>query len=283
MSKPAVTVVIPSHNMADRLNTLVPAWASYLEQSSRPFEVIVVDDGSTDATGEVLAKLTQRYRTVKAQRHAEKLGFGASLRTALAQTHTPLFFYTSLDYPYMPSDLRPLLERIELKDEILHKQPDLISGCRTGLTPPTFMRWGALAWKIFCRIVAGLPISEPTAWHGWSEWWFSTRVQWVFGVPLADVNSCFKLFRTDFLRSFPIQSDGDFVHTELAAKATFLTSIMDEVPLTPKPDPIPPLGPVSADRRRLFSNPEFRYPPPQPPSPPQPSSAVGTEPAPTPT
>src|SRR4030095_5670994 len=67
----------------------------------------------------------------------------------------------------------------------------------------------------------------------------------------------FRRDRTCFLRRFPIQSDGDFVHTELVAKATFLTSIMDEVPLTPKPDPVPPLGPTAEDSRRVFRDPEF--------------------------
>ena len=79
-------------------------------------------------------------------------------------------------------------------------------------------------------------------------------------MPLADVNSCFKLFRTSFLKRFPIQSDGDFVHTELVAKATFLTSIMDEVALTPKPDAVP------STRRyrpriaaRISANPSSRF------------------------
>ena len=82
-----------------------------------------------------------------------------------------------------------------------------------------------------------------------------------------------RLFRTSFLTRFPIQSNGDFVHTELAAKATFLTSIVDECPLTPKPDPIPPLGDVSADRSRVFADPLFAVPPrPAPPAPEQPAS-----------
>jgi hypothetical protein len=93
------------------------------------------------------------------------------------------------------------------------------------------------------------------------------------------VNSAFKLWRVSFLKRFPIQSDGDFVHTELVAKATFLTSIMDEVPLTSKPAPLPALGPVSSDRRRLFRAPQFAFyggaaPPPQVPG--------GAAPAPTP-
>lgn len=79
---------------------------------------------------------------------------------------------------------------------------------------------------------------------------------------MADVNSCFKLYRTAFLKRFPIQADGDFVHTELIAKATFLTSIMDEVALTPKPDPVPPVNAARADCKKVFRNPRFTQPEP---------------------
>ena len=152
---------------------------------------------------------------------------------------TRFFFYTALDYPYTPSDIRPMLDRIHVRDEFLGKQPDLISGCRTGLPTPVLVKWSGRAWRLFWRRLRRPADSEPPPWHGGRRAGTASGRDWVYGVPFADVNSCFKLFRTAFLKRFPIQSNGDFVHTELVAKATFLTSIMDEVPLTPKPDPHP--------------------------------------------
>src|SRR5262245_1526460 len=226
MTKPAdaVTVVIPVHNVADRLDKIV-GWRVALEKLGRGFELLVVDDASTDSTAEKLPGREPRARVI---RHDTRKGFGACLRTALAEAKHPLFFYTALDYPYTPSDIRTLLDRINLTDEILGKQPDLISGCRTGLPTPAVVKWSGRAWRLFWRLFAGMPINDPAPWHGWPAFRYRTRAKWVYGVPLADVNSCFKLYRTAFLKRFPIQSDGDFVHTELVAKATFLTSIMDE-------------------------------------------------------
>jgi hypothetical protein len=172
-----------------------------------------------------------------------------------------------------------MLERIELRDEILGKQPDLISGSRAGQQRPDVVWLVGNVWKWFWRIFAGLPRIAPAPWYGWSEWWYRVRAGWVFGVPLVDVNSAFKLYRTAFLKRFPIQSDGDFVHTELVAKATFLTSIMDEIPLTPKPDPLPALGPIGADKRKVFRDPQFAFYASAPPATPQPEA---TPPAPPP-
>ncbi len=273
----AVTVVIPVHNVGDRLDKMVPAWGLVLEKTGRDFEILVVDDGSTDATPTAAEKLPARVRSVRVLRHEKRQGFGACLQTALAEAKHPLFFYTALDYPYTPSDIRVLFERIDLRDDFMGKQPDLVSGCRTGTPTPAIPKWAGKVWRGFWRVFAGMPIQEAAPWHGWREFWYKTRVNWIYGVPLADVSSCFKLFRTAFLQRFPIQSDGDFVHTELVAKATFLTSIMDEVPLTPKPDPVPALGDISAGNVAGVSVSRVRVRPARTPAPGEPPASTRPE------
>jgi glycosyltransferase involved in cell wall biosynthesis len=264
MAKPSprdpVTVVIPVHNAADRLGKLVPAWSEMLAKLGRGYEILVVDDGSTDTTAAALEQLANRVPYLRVLRHDARRGFGASLRTALAEAKHPLFFYTSSDYPYTPADLRRMLERIEVRDEVFGKQPDLISGCRTGRPKPWLVKWGGRAWRLLWRVLFGMPLQPSPTWLGWREARYRWLVGWLFGVPLADVNSAFKLYRTAFLRRFPIQSDGDFVHTELVAKATFLTSIMDELPLTPKPD-AEPVPSVRSELWRVFRHPDFGTPP----------------------
>ena len=140
-SENAVTVVIPVHNAAERLDQVVPAWGATMEKTGRDFQILIVDDGSKPDTAEIAAKLSARVRHTRVLKHETRRGYGACLKTALAETKTPLFFYTAVDYPYTPSDIRAFLERIELRDELLLKQPDIISGCRRGLTPPTSVVW----------------------------------------------------------------------------------------------------------------------------------------------
>lgn len=267
-----LTVVIPAHNAAAELQRVLPAWGAVLTNLNRPFEILVVNDGSTDGTAAALETLTKRINGLRVLTHETQRGFGACLRDALAEARHPLFMYAGADYPYTPTDIKPMLERIDLRDEILGKQPDLISGARVGKPRPTAVVVVSGAWKVFWRVFAGLPMSDPLPWYGWGEWLYRARAGWTFGVPLADVNSAFKLYRTAFLKRFPIQSDSAFVHTELVAKATFLTSIMDEVPLTPQPHPHPPRT-FADDWREVFRNPQFAFDAPAPAEPPKPDAA----------
>lgn len=301
MAKPApprdgVSVVIPLHNAADRLEKVVPAWGDALARTGREYEIVAVDDGSTDASPAVLEKLAAgRVKHLRVFRHEARRGFGACLKTALPEAKNSLFLYTSPDYPYTPADLGKLLARIEVRDEVLGKEPDLISGCRTGRPMPAALKWLGRGWRLFWRAAVGLHLQPLPAWPGLREHLYGVFVGWVFGVPLADVNSAFKLYRTAFLKRIVIQSDGDFVHAELVAKATFLTCIMDELPLTPATAAERPVPSVWKEMWRVFNDPDFGAPPPIPgepgsPSPPElpvtgpdaPTDARGREPQPPP-
>jgi glycosyltransferase involved in cell wall biosynthesis len=266
MAKPAlphegISVVIPVHNGGDRLEKVVPSWGDALARLGREYEIIVVNDGSTDATAAALERLAAgRVKHLTVSTHHSNKGFGACLRTALEQARQPLFFYTAVDYLYSPADLAKLLQRIEIRDTVLNKQPDLINGCRTGRPVPTFIQYFGKFWRGLWRVVLGLHVEPLPAWPGLRGYLYGMFTGWVFGVPLADVNSKYKLYRTAFLKRFPIQSDSEFVHTELVAKGTFLTSIMDEIPLTPAAPTNTKTASIWKDFWRVFNDPDFGNP-----------------------
>ena len=257
-SPPGLAVVLPLHNAAGVVLAVIDGWRDTLRTLKVAHEIVVIDDGSTDGSAALLATLTDPAVTVLT--HATRLGTGACLRAALAVTTAPLVLHTAADYPYTPGDVAVFLERIDAADERMDGvTASLVAGCRTGRPVPAFWKAVGVVYRNFLGYALGIPSEPLRGWLGFNEHLRAWTAWVVYGVPLADPNCGFKLYRRAALERFPIQCDGDKVHVELAAKLTFLTSLIDEVPLTPKPDAVPAVS--WRERASLFRHPVF-YPPP---------------------
>lgn len=194
-------------------------------------------------------------------------GYGACVRTALPEVKHPLVLLTSDTYPYTLSDLGKFLDRIdtpgEMPDpatgEFVPHKPDLVAGVRTGVPVPGPFRFTGAAFRTFCKLVLDLPLEKREGWYGWAEHRRAYSAWLTYGVPLHDPHCGFKLMRKALLERFPIQCDGDLFHIELVAKATFLTCMMDELPLTPKPDRVTSAVWTKADKKVLWGKPKFAH------------------------
>jgi glycosyltransferase involved in cell wall biosynthesis len=256
MSVEAVSLILPVQNRAGEIANAVRAWHSYLSTTSREFEILVVDQGSTDETPTIVEGLTTELKAI--QLHRSGIGFGVALGEGLGHAKYPLIAYSALDYPYTPADLGKMLERIAETDPHLNRHIDLVSGCRTGGVSPFFWLATGVVYRSFCRVILGMPLQAPLGWLGFGEHLRSWIAWAVFGDPLTDPNSAFKLIRRSVLDKFPIQSDGDFVHVELVGKATFTTCLMDELPLTAQTAAIPATS--WSDFWKVLKSPEFHVP-----------------------
>lgn len=253
MTADAVSLVIPVKNVAEQLPEKVAAWKAFFATLPRDYEMILVDYGSSDNT----LSVAQCQSGVTTWPEAVS-GFGAALRVGFAAARHPILAYTSFDYPYTPADLAKLLNRLDDVDPSLQRTIELVSGCRTGVETPAFWSFVGKFYRLTCRVLFGLPLQPPPGWLGFREHFRSYVVWIVFGDPLTDPNSAFKVFRRSLLDKFPIQCDGEFVHVELVAKATFTTCLMDEIPLTPSAAAV--VSPPWREFWTLFNQPKF-YPP----------------------
>lgn len=235
--------------------------------------VSVVLTYHTEATLAPLRAAWDAYRT-KCGREFELLtepapaGVGAAFRAALDRCRQPLVLLVTDDYPYTPADLDKLLEKVETTGDVpnprtgeLEKRlPEVVCGVRTGVPVPPLPRLVGRLVGGFCKYALGFPLTPLAGWYGVREYLRTWRVWAVYGVPFADPHVGLKLFRRAFLDRVPIQCDGDLVHIELAAKATFLTALVDQAPLTPRPDPVPHAVWTKADRAVLWGKPKFCKP-----------------------
>src|SRR5216110_3456421 len=105
VSKEPISALLPAFNQAAGLEPIAESWHRALEKLDRPFEILIVNDASTDATADVAAKLAARHPAVRVLTHERRRGFGASLRSGLAAAQHPLVFYTACDYPYPPGEI----------------------------------------------------------------------------------------------------------------------------------------------------------------------------------
>jgi glycosyltransferase involved in cell wall biosynthesis len=223
-----LSVLFPAHNREACLEKVLANWMVYLDSLRREYEVLLVDDGSTDHTAELAAALAAKWSRLQLLRHPSRQGIGAALRTGLGAARFPLLFYAECSTAYQPADLSRLLEAID--------KVDMASGQRVWQSGRQRFSWRQYAYRGLLRFV--------------------------FGLRLRDVDCAFKLFRRSIFARIPIQSDSSFVHAEILAKANFLTCIMTEVPVRYQPSRAPdaqvsPVAAWRADASRVFFHPDF--------------------------
>jgi glycosyltransferase involved in cell wall biosynthesis len=248
-----ISAVLLARNEEPHLEAVVTEWAALLDGLQRDYEILLVDDGSTDGTGTVAEALAARLPRLRVLRHAEHRGQGAALRTALAAATRPLLVCATADRQYQPADLKRFLPEID--------KVHLISGFRVWQPVPVPLRWLGRAWRLFLRLVLGLSLDPLPGWLGGREHLYRALCRAVFALRLQDINCVFRLYRREMFARIPIQSEGDFVYTEVLAKANFLVCYMnDEVPIAYRPRAGAARERMWQDGYRVFSRPDFGPP-----------------------
>lgn len=184
MARPALSLVLPAYNEAENIERAVRAAAAAGARAGS-YEVVVVNDGSRDATDEKLAaleaELGPRLRVI---RHESNRGYGAALRSGFAAADGDLVFYTDSDNQFDLSELEGTL--------------------------PLMREWDA---------VLGYRIARKDARRRLMTSWVFNRLSCaVFGLSVRDLNCSFKLLRREVLRALPLASDDFFIDTELVVR-----------------------------------------------------------------
>jgi len=168
-----LSVVIPELNEAESLPELAERLVEVLEDRLS-YEIIFVDDGSTDDSWKVIRKLRKKHSTVSALRFRANFGKAMALSAGFASARGRIVMMMDADLQDDPADLPSFLEKI---DEGL----DVVVGWKVKRKDPSNR-------LILSRI-------------------FNGTVGWVTGVKLHDMNCGFKAFRREVLTTLPIYGD----------------------------------------------------------------------------
>jgi len=192
-----VSVLVPAKDEAENLPLFMEqAAATFANQSAR-YEVIVVDDGSTDGSWELLQQLRERYPFLRALRHRSQRGIADALRTGyLAAAGRVLVFYPA-DLQFKPEDIPRLAQ------PILDGESDMVTGFKQGKYEKAFVS------GIYNRLSRSL-----------------------FNVPVKDLNSV-KAYRREIMDVLPVRPDWHRYMIVIAAAEGFTVTEIP-VPLYPR-------------------------------------------------
>lgn len=114
VKKPSISVFFPAFNDGGTIASMVLAALTTCRKLTDDYEVIVINDGSRDYTGEMLEELAAVYPDhVRIVDHVKNRGYGGALRSGFATASKDLIFYTDGDAQYDPHELEILLEKLE--------------------------------------------------------------------------------------------------------------------------------------------------------------------------
>src|SRR3954464_13142039 len=120
---PGLSIFFPAYNDSGTIASLVIAARQTASRLTNNFEVIVVNDGSADATAQIVDELEWTYTEVKVVHPAHNRGYGAALRSGFAAATRELVFYTDGDAQYDPAEMAALWRRFD--DSV-----DLVNGSK---------------------------------------------------------------------------------------------------------------------------------------------------------
>src|SRR6188474_1628401 len=118
---PGLSVFFPAYNDSGTIASMVIRAVQAASALTPDYEVIIVNDGSADATAQIADELARTYPEVKVVHHSGNRGYGGALRTGFATATEDFVFYTDGDAQYDPSEMAVLWERLD-------DQVDMVNG-----------------------------------------------------------------------------------------------------------------------------------------------------------
>lgn len=192
-----LSVIIPVYNELPTIKIIIEK----VQAVNLPKEIIIVDDCSTDGTREILKKLKGDNLII--QYHTRNQGKGAAIQTGLQFITGDIVIIQDADLEYDPQDYPLLLK------PILEKNADVVYGSRFLGPHRVFMFWHYLGNK-FLTFITNL----------------------LFDTMLSDMETCYKAFKTEVIKSLNLESRSFNIEPEITAKIFKKKYKVFEVPIS---------------------------------------------------
>ena len=193
-----ISVVLPAHNEEAVLAETLDKCVATLSAIAPDYEIIVVDDGSSDQTGAIAEEYAAANPHIRVVHNRPQRGYGGALIAGFNAMTKPLAFFMDADGQFDIRDLALLLP--------LHEQG----------------RRAVLGYRLHRQ---DSPLRKVNAW-GWK-----LLVSTLFDLHVRDVDCAFKLYDTSLVRAVDVTAEGAMVNTEMLVKLTRMGVPFVEVPV----------------------------------------------------
>ena len=193
-----VSFFMPVYNEEENIESAVKTAMVQLKKISADFELILVDDGSTDKTISLIKHFVNRDKRIKLIQHFHNLGYGRALRTGIENASKKYTFYTDADNQFDLSHLPQIVKSVTPNRMII--------GYRS-------LRKDSWQRHLMSRVYGGL-------------------IKLMFNLEVTDVNCSFKLFPTSLYRKFVLRSNTVLIDAEMIIRAKHAALEIIEVPVS---------------------------------------------------
>ncbi len=197
----SLSVFFPAYNEEANIADSVRQAESVLKSITPTYEIIIVNDGSKDRTGEIADTLAQKDSHVKVIHHNPNQGYGAAVWSGMKAAQYDYVFFTDADLQFELSELVDLVKYIP--------EYQVVLGYRAKRRDPFMRLLNAKSWNLLNRFL--------------------------FGLRVKDIDCAFKLFDRQVLEDLPIKSRGAMMSAELLIRLQRQGIKFKEVPVTHLP------------------------------------------------
>jgi glycosyltransferase involved in cell wall biosynthesis len=159
MNKPSISVVIPAYNEEKTVESVAKDALRALSELCNDYEVVFVDDGSSDATGKIIDSLAKENRFVRSIHHQKNQGFTGVIKTSFQSAKKDLIFLAPADGQFDFGELRKFVKAI--------KDYDVVLGYRKEKEENLVRKINSIAFHLISRIVLGIKFKEISSVSLW--------------------------------------------------------------------------------------------------------------------
>ena len=199
----SLSLFFPAYNEEENIRDAVRSAVETLDESPfvEQYEVIVVNDGSSDKTGDIVRTLEREYPAVRAVEHRGNKGYGEALKSGIGAARMEYIFFTDADLQF---------DILELQNLLVHlKNYPVVIGYRAPRRDPLMRLLNAKGWNYLNRFF--------------------------FGLSVRDIDCAFKVFKRDLVQRVSLASTGAMINAELLIKLFRAGVPIKQVPVSHLP------------------------------------------------